>query len=266
MSLLRAIVERKRREVAGWKRRLEGVTSLRSRRTPIDVTRALRKSEGAPGHIIAELKFRSPSAGVIRAHSDGEVVTICNAYESGGASMISVLADGPGFGGSIANVARARKAVSLPLLFKEFVVDNIQLDLAHFAGADAVLLLANVLQPAELGQLVDGCIERGLYPLVEAANEIELDLALGTRAALIGINARDLHTFKVDRDRADALTNRIPSDRIAIRMSGVLSRANFVAAAAGRADAVLIGEGLMRSTDPAALLRQWLQPSARPAT
>ncbi len=258
MSVLEQILARKRREVERWKTRAEALLSSGEvQHKPLDVPALLRKAPGAAAHVIAEIKFRSPSAGVIRRHDTGAVVNIARAYCDGGATMLSVLADGPGFGGSIANVARVRNAVSSPILFKEFVLDAVQLDLARWAGADAVLLLVNALSRDALHELVEGCRSRALWPLVEAANQRELEAALETSAALVGINARDLHTFSVDPTQADHLSAQIPTDRVAVTMSGVRDKARFEQVSSSRADAVLIGEGLMRAADPTAVLRSW---------
>ncbi len=217
----------------------------------------LRREAGAPPHVIAEIKFRSPSAGAIRARQVGDVARLAHAYAAGGASAISVLADGPGFGGSPLNLRYAQVAAR-PMLFKEFVLSPLQLDLARAHGASYVLLLVCALQDEVLQHLVTQALQRGLAPLVEAANEAELERALACGARLVGINARDLHTFRVDPEEAARCVGRIPSDRQAIYMSGIRTKEDFLQAAKSRADALLIGEGLMAQGDPKGTLRDWL--------
>jgi indole-3-glycerol phosphate synthase len=208
--------------------------------------------------VIAEIKLRSPSAGLIRPRHPGLVAAIAREYEAGGASAISVLCDGPGFGGSPLDLRRAASAVSVPLLFKEFVLDPIQVELARRAGAHMVLLLVRALEPALLHDLVDEVLRYGMAPVVEAADEAELETALATRATLIGVNARDLRTFRVDPERARRAIGRIPEGRVAVHMSGITSADDLRAVADSRADAALIGEGLMRAEAPAETLRAWL--------
>ena len=151
------------------------------------------------------------------------------------------------------------RAVSVPVLFKEFVLHEVQLDLAAEVGASLVLLLARALSPQELQRLVSACVRRGLEPLVEAADSRELEQALDTDARLIGINARDLRTFTVDAKQAHGLIERIPSNRVAVYMSGVRSKEDFQRVNRTRADAVLIGEGLMRAADPGSRLARWME-------
>ena len=212
--------------------------------------------------IIAEIKFRSPSAGEIRPRHSGDGVRIAAHYAGGGASAISVLADGPGFGGSPLAVRRIAEASRLPVLFKEFVLEAMQLDLAAAMGARYVLLIVRALASDELAALVRGAHTRGLVPIVEAADDAELDRALRCGADVIGVNARDLRTFRVDPVAAAAQVARIPSSHVAVYMSGVRDEDSFLRAADGRADALLIGEGLMRVADPARTLNTWLALSA----
>jgi indole-3-glycerol phosphate synthase len=218
----------------------------------------LRRSTGAAPHVIAEIKMRSPSAGSIRRRTPGIVQAVAREYVQGGAAAVSVLCDGPGFGGSPLDLRRAAGAISAPLLFKEFVLDPIQVTLARSVGAHMVLLLVRALDPRSLADLVDEVIRQRMAPLVEAADEDELEIGLATRATLVGVNARDLRTFRVDPERARRAIARVPSERVAVHMSGVVSSDDLRAVAASRADAVLIGEALMRAPSPSALLREWL--------
>jgi indole-3-glycerol phosphate synthase len=263
---LARIVERKRREVA--RRVRHRAARLGTRPGPPEgriearAGRAharLRRVPGELPHVIAEIKHASPSAGVIRERAPGGVATIAARYAAGGASAVSVLCDRLGFGGSVLDVRRARAAVALPILFKEFVLDAVQVALARQLGADMVLLLVRALPEPQLHALVDEVLWQGMAPVVEAADEDELATALRTRSTIVGVNARDLRTFRVDPARARALVGRIPPDRIAVHMSGIASADDLRAVGASRADAVLVGEGLMRAEDPEARLREWLR-------
>lgn len=259
-SVIDAIVERKRREVVRRARRTTGFVRLAAAAAPtLDPARtltALRRDDLGTLRIIAEIKRRSPSAGVIRPWARGDVASIARGYAAAGAAAVSVLADGPGFGGSVLDVRRAARAVSIPILFKEFVVSAVQLDAARAAGASLALLLVRALTPAELATLVRACQARGLVPLVEAAGAHELDAALASGAHAIGVNARDLATFQLDPAGAERALERVPPDRVAVLLSGVATRADLERAIRGRADAVLIGTELMRSEDPGARLRE----------
>jgi indole-3-glycerol phosphate synthase len=260
---LARIVARKRREVARRVRRGARYARLSAReRNPGDAARglsALRRAPGSPPRVIAEIKLRSPSAGQIRARLPGELVRIALGYQRAGAAAISVLCDGPGFGGSVLDARRVASQVGVPVLFKEFVLDPVQIDAARAVGATLVLLLVRVLSDDELRALIRAVRARGLEPVVEAADAAELERALASEASIIGVNARDLRSFSVDPGQATELVGRIPRDRIAVFMSGVRSAEDLARVAATRADAVLIGEGLMRADDPGARLASLLE-------
>ena len=226
---------------------------------------ALRRGRGEGPRVIAEIKRQSPSAGVIRPWARGDVERIALEYVKGGAAAISVLCDRVGFGGSVLDLRRAVRVVGAPLLFKEFVLDDLQVALAARAGAHMVLLLVRALTQQRLQSLCDTALRFGLAPVVEAADSEELERALETSATIIGVNARDLKTFKVDPQAAQGALQRIPAERIAVHMSGVHSASDYRAVADGRADAVLIGESLMRAQQPADKLRELLAvPRAQP--
>lgn len=261
---LALIAARKRLEVARRRKRAafyaeRAVRAPEAR--PLVSALFLKRPAGAVPRVIAEIKLRSPSAGQIRKRVPGEIVKVAEGYAGGGASAVSVLCDGPGFGGSVLDLRRVARRIAIPVLFKEFVLDPVQLDLAKAAGASLVLLLVRLLDDAELQRMIDETRKRGLEPVVEAADAEELERALRTTALIVGVNARDLRSFAVDSGHAAELVNRIPSDRIAVFMSGVRSREDFARVAATRADAVLIGEGLIREDDPGAQLRSWLLPA-----
>jgi indole-3-glycerol phosphate synthase len=183
------------------------------------------------------------------------------AYARAGASMISVLTDAPFFGGSFADLAACREALDAALgaarpflLCKEWVLHPIQLDRALDAGADAVLLIVRILEHGELPGLVREAEVRGLTPLVEVATDEELDRAHAAGARLIGVNARDLNTLKMDAARAAGVLARIDPETVAVHLSGLGKPEDVTRIAASRADAALIGEALMRRDDPSDLL------------
>ena len=217
-----------------------------------------------PGlHLIAELKRRSPSVGTI-AQPNEDAVARARAYETGGATAISVLCEPHWFGGSIADLRAVRAAVAVPVLAKEFVVDRRQLPLLRSVGADAVLLLA-VLHPARrLAALVDDALELGLEPLVEVHDAAELDRALSTRARVVGINNRDLRTLEVDPERAVRLLARVPADRLVVAESGVRDPDLLADWRAVGFDAALVGEALMRAADPRAATAAFVAAGAVP--
>ncbi len=218
----------------------------------------------SPGlHVIAEIKRRSPSAGVI-ADTDEDIIARARAYEAGGAAAISVLCEPHWFGGSVDDLRAVRAAVSIPVLAKEFVVEPIQLPHLRAAGADLVLLLA-VLHPAKrLAGLVERALEIGLEPLVEAHDEKELERALATRARIIGLNNRDLRTLDVDTERAVRLRALVPDDRLVVGESGVRDASTVAAWRAVGFDAALVGEALVRAADPAAAVRTFVTASREP--
>lgn len=259
---LSAILARKRRENARRRRHLAAMQPVERLRQPERSergTRALRRAPGEAPSVIAEVKFRSPSAGEIRPWSPGEGVRVAQGYERGGASAISVLADGPGFGGSPLLVRRVARSVNAPVLFKEFVLDPVQVDLAYDVGASLVLLLVRALEDSDLRLLIQRIRSLGMEPVVEAANSEEVDRAVAAGSTIVGVNARDLSTFQVDMRAAQACVARIPTECVAVFMSGVRSVDDLRDVAQGRADAVLIGEGLMRSEDPGARLAEFLR-------
>ncbi len=261
-SVLTSILARKRAEVARRERRAERFAAFASRMPALDplaALAALARPAGAPLRVIAEIKRQSPSAGVIRPRALGDVADLARAYAEAGAAAVSVLADGPGFGGSVLDVRRAAGAVSIPILFKEFVLSPVQLDAARAAGASLVLLLVRALPPERLVELVRAADARGLVPLVEAAGAHELDAALRSGARVVGVNARDLGTFALDLAAAEAALSGVPPGTIAVLLSGVTGAADVTRLAGGRADAILVGTGLMQSAHPGERLRALLR-------
>ena len=275
------IVARTAAELVRRRRFARAIQRAAGEAAPIehDASAARLVRAGAPlPHVIAEVKFKSPSAGQIRRRVAGEAVRVGEAYAAAGASAVSVLADMPDFGSGALDVRRVAAALDgrawTPVLFKGFVLDELHLDLARAVGARLVLLLVRALSPARLHALVDEARARGLVPVVEAADAAELAIALETPAEVVDVNARDLRTFAVDPDAAAQALAPVPADRVAVFMSGIRSREDFRWAAQTRADAVLVGEGLMRpeaaapeaeapdteppDTEPGARLREWV--------
>ncbi len=202
---------------------------------------------------IAEIKRRSPSAGDLRP--DADPAAIAAAYERAGASAVSILVD-ERFAGSWDDLRAARAATRLPLLAKGFFSTEEHLRTAREAGADAVLLLLRDLDDADARRLLEVARGLGLDALVEAHDASELERAVALDAQVIGINARDLGTFEIDRPAQLELVAAAPRDRIVVAESGIESRAHGAAAELAGADAILVGSALMRAPDPAAKLAE----------
>jgi indole-3-glycerol phosphate synthase len=224
---------------------------------PRGFARALRAGDLA---VIAEFKRRSPSAGWIREHADP--AEIARSYAAAGAAALSVLTDEPFFGGALADLSRARGAVALPVLRKDFVVDRYQVAEARAAGADAILLIVAALGDAELSALLQEAERWALDVLVEAhdANEVQRALAAGAR--VVGINHRDLHTFQMDMTLALRLREQIPSSCVVVAESGIRTADDVQRMRNAGVDAILVGESLMRAPDPGVALRALVAPGA----
>jgi len=204
---------------------------------------------------IAEVKRRSPSAGDLRP--DADPAGLAAEFAAAGAAAVSVLVD-ERFAGTLDDLRAARAATEAPLLGKGFFSTEEHLRELRDAGADAVLLLLRDLDDATAARLLAYAAELGVDALVEAHDEAELDRAVALGAPVIGINARDLATFAIDRDAQLRLVARAPSDRVIVAESGVHTRAQGAAAELAGADAILVGSSLMRAADPATKLRELL--------
>ena len=202
---------------------------------------------------IAEVKRRSPSAGDLRPGADP--ARLASEFERAGAAAVSVLVD-ERFAGSPADLAAARSASRLPLLAKGFFSTEAELDEVRRAGADAVLLLLRDLDDGTIRVLLEHAAKVGLDALVEAHDDAELARAVELDAAVIGINARNLETFEIDRRAQLALVERAPRDRVVVAESGIASRAQGAEAELAGADAILVGSALMRASDPGAKLAE----------
>ncbi len=247
--MLDRIVETKREEVARLRPRmaqLRAAAEAEPRPRPFEA--ALRRAGEVA--LIAEIKRRSPSAGWIRPQLSVEEVA--GAYASAGASALSVLTDESYFGGSLDDLRAVRSTVDLPVLRKDFVIDALQLWEARAAGADAVLLIVRILDDERLAELHALATELGMGVLVEAHEESEVDRALAAGARIVGVNSRDLATFRTDLGVIFRLAGRIPADRVLVAESGIRTAVDVDRLGAAGASAVLVGESLMRAPDVAA--------------
>jgi indole-3-glycerol phosphate synthase len=197
--------------------------------------------------LIAEVKKASPSAGVIRA--DFDAVAIAKTYESHGASCISVLTDEHFFQGSLKYLQQVRAAINLPVLRKDFILDIYQVVEARAAGADAVLLIAECLDDCNLRKLFNAIYDLGMTPLVELYEPDNLQRVLDAGATLIGVNNRDLHTFKVDLEHTIRMREHIPDNCVLVGESGIKTADDVRRLESANVDAILVGESLMREPD-----------------
>jgi indole-3-glycerol phosphate synthase len=203
--------------------------------------------------VIAEIKRRSPSAGEIAGQLSP--AAHARAYVAGGAVAVSVLTEEAYFAGSLADLAEVRRAVAVPLLRKDFVLDEIQLYEARIHGASAVLLIARILDPVQLRDLAAAARELELCPLIEVHSLEDLEAALAADAVAIGVNARDLETFTVNRAEVRRLLAAVPAGILAVAESGLQSRADLEEVAAWGADAVLVGAFVASAPDPEQAVR-----------
>ena len=260
MSILEEILIRKRAEVSNAKESVAADRLASAAEACDESTRGFRAAltRGSTPRIIAELKPRSPSRGVIRA--DFDPVTCSKAYFEGGAAAISVLTDNHYFGGELGTLEIVRRTVPLPLLRKDFVVDPYQIDEARVAGADAVLLIVAAFpgadSAAEIRRLRDRAVALDLDALVEVHDDREFDIAVESGADLIGINNRDLGTFEVDLEVSERLASRAPNGVVVVSESGILTANDVARLEPAGVDAFLVGEALMREPDPGLALRE----------
>lgn len=220
----------------------------------MDVLAALAPRETV--HVIAEIKRASPSRGMLAQIADP--AALAAAYQSGGASAISVLTEGRRFGGSLDDLERVRAAVTVPVLRKDFIAEPYQVLEARASGADLVLLIVAALDDATLSSLFRLVNDLGMTPLIETHSGSEIDRALDLGADVIGVNARDLSTFELDRDLFGSLADMIPTDIIRVAESAVTTPADVAHYRAAGADVVLVGEALVSNSDPAQSIREFI--------
>ncbi|MEO1496497.1 MAG: indole-3-glycerol phosphate synthase TrpC [Planctomycetota bacterium] len=249
-TILDKIVDVKRREVAAA-RAATPLAELRALAADAPPPRGFlsrlaedRPRDGGPIKLIAEVKKASPSAGVIR--EDFDPVAIALAYAEGGAACLSVLTDTPHFQGSLDYLRAIHAAVDLPVLRKDFLIDEHQIVEARAVGADAVLLIAECLSPQQLADLHGLALELGLDALVELYEPANLSAVLGAGAKLVGVNNRNLHTFEVDLGHCERLHREVPPDVVFVAESGIRTNADTQRLTAAGIDAMLVGESLMR--------------------
>jgi indole-3-glycerol phosphate synthase len=257
MGVLDEIVAHKRAEVAALKaRRSVGTVAAACRglAPARDLEAALRPPAGTRVRLIAEVKRASPSQGLFRA--DLDPIAQASTYAAAGAAAVSVLTDARYFHGSLDDLVQVRRAVPVPVLRKEFIVDEYQLWEAREAGADAVLLIVAALEDAALRDLLGAAKGAGLATLVEVHTAGELDRALRLGAPVIGINNRDLQTLTTTLAPSLALLPQIPPGPIAVSESGLRTGADVAQVVAAGAHAVLVGETLLRADDVAAKVRE----------
>lgn len=247
-TYLDRILERHREVAAADDRPLDDVLAVARDQPP---ARGFRQALAGADRlaVISEVKRRSPSKGDLFPNLDP--AALAAEYEAGGASCLSVLTDEEFFGGSVADLQAARSACALPVLRKDFTVSAHDVADARIMGADAVLLIAAALRPAELAEYHALATELGLDVLVEVHDEAELETAMGAGASLVGVNQRDLVTFEVDHERAVRMASAIPDDVVKVAESGVRGSDDARALHAAGYHAVLVGETLVTSGDPA---------------
>jgi indole-3-glycerol phosphate synthase len=249
-DILGRIVLRKQEELARStvsRADLETQAKLRVRR---DFAAALRAGKPA---IIAEIKKASPSKGVLAF--DFDPPRTAQQYEAGGASAISVLTDWDFFQGSLVDLEAARAVVTLPVIRKDFMIDEYQVVEAAAHGADAILLIAAILDEAQMRGFRELASSYGMASLVEVHDDDELDVALQSGAEIVGVNNRDLRTFDVRIETSHRMAARIPNDVIKVTESGIRDANDVRALMSAGFDAFLVGEHLMKAPDPAAALR-----------
>tara|TARA_Y100000768_G_scaffold50246_1_gene32765 strand:+ start:2390 stop:3175 length:786 start_codon:yes stop_codon:yes gene_type:complete len=204
--------------------------------------------------VIAEIKRRSPSKGELKGNLDA--VALAQAYERAGAACISVLTDSEHFGGSKQDLINVKRSVEVPILRKDFTVDFRDVCDARMIGADCVLLIVAALEKKLLAEFIEFCEHLNLDALVEAHDEAEVEIALDAGAKMVGINQRDLRTFKVDQKRALRVVSEIPKHVVKVAESGIRSLSDAEPLKAAGFDAVLIGESLVKSNFPDQLIKQ----------
>jgi indole-3-glycerol phosphate synthase len=261
MTILDDIIAYKRSEVAAAKAAaplsaLEAISREMAR--PRGFEAALRRRNATGVALIAEIKKASPSKGLIRA--DFDPAAHARAYELGGAACLSVLTDGPSFQGSRADLEAARRSVRMPIIRKDFLIDPYQVAEARAWGADCILIIMASASDALARELFSAARNYALDVLVETHDEAEVERALTLGATLIGVNNRDLRTFRTSLDTTARLARLVPQDRVIVAESGINTHEDIIRLRGFGAGAFLVGESLMRQADVEAATRALVSP------
>jgi indole-3-glycerol phosphate synthase len=254
-SRLVEILEEKKREITQLKKNeilipdQEDIPGRRNFKSAISLSKMI--------NLIAEIKFASPSAGIIRKKTDP--VMIGQIYERAGAAAISLLTDKKFFNGYLENLPKVKQAIDLPILRKDFTIDEIQIREALAWGADAILLIVRILSENQLKELLDACSNNGLAALVEVHDQEDLEKALVSGAEIIGINNRDLDTFEVNLQTMHDLAKQIPEGHVIVGESGIHHPADIKALKGLNINAVLVGSSLMSSEDIEGKTREMIE-------
>lgn len=259
MNILHKILAYKQEELDVFKRR-QSLQELKDRARdcpdPLNFAKPLRHPS-ASFAVIAEIKKKSPSKGILR--EDFDPVSLAVDYQDGGAACLSVLTDENFFGGHLDHLRAVRAAVRIPLLRKDFVWDPYQIFAALEAGADAILLIVAMLENSQLEDLMGQALDLGLSTLVEVHNAEECAGAVHLRAPIIGVNNRDLTTFEVDLGTSEKLFPKVPETTLRISESGIETRADLERLQKAGADAFLIGETFIKAAKPGEALKKLLE-------
>ena len=259
MTILEEIIERKQQDLIEIKKNISlnelAQRLLKTNRQCLNFVEALKSIDGKP-RIISELKKASPSKGMICPNLDP--AKFAKELESGGASALSVLTEEHYFKGSVYNLQQAKSNVSIPILRKDFIVDGYQIAEAKIIGADAILLIAAALEKSHYSDLYAYAKSLGLYVLTEVHNFDELEMVQDAGAEVIGVNSRNLHTFKVDLNVTKDIITKIPDSYVKVAESGVKTSDDIQMLLTAGADAFLIGETLMKDGTPGKTLTELL--------
>ena len=255
--IISRIIEDKRRVVEEAKRVKPQDELIRDIKN-ICVKSSFKKNISRPHHVnlIAEIKKASPSKGILRA--DFNLVKIAIAYQANGASAISVLTDERFFEGRLEYIPKVRENISIPILRKDFFIDEYQIYETVASGAEAILLIPEILSMAQISKFYNLATEFGLDCLVEVHNEEDIEKALAIGASIIGINNRDLHTFKVDLEVTQRLVRLIPQNKVIVSESGIKSYEDIMFLKSLGINAVLVGEAFIEADNIAAKMREMM--------
>lgn len=254
-SILTEIINEKRHEISRLKKETPDISSKKPESSIRDFKSAISKSDGI--NLIAEIKFASPSAGAIREWMDP--IEVGGIYEQAGAAAISLLTDKKFFKGDLTQLPRLKKAISLPIIRKDFIIDESQVVESFHWGADAILLIARILSAERLKSLLNACGRLGLAALTEVHDLNDLNMAVDCGAEIIGINNRDLEVFKVRLETTMELVPLLPNDCIAVSESGINNADDVQTLHNAGVHAVLVGSSLMKSEDIGKKTRELVQ-------